>query len=423
MNDPNSKLYKDIDLVGAELKKMSDAGVPVLFRPLHEANDNYMWWAKKGADNYKKLWKLMYDRINAKGANNLVWVFNGMANTQGWRSQMSSWYPGDAMVDVISSDYFQGWTDYNTMKAISGNKIIGVSETFNALNPASEPPFSFSIVWAFRDCYKVQGQPSSGDIKGCENSWRTAMSNTKTITIDKVPDFSVIGDTGPVNQAAGKSVSASSFEGAGYEANKVTDSNGSTRWASTLSAPTASLTIDLGAYYNITGLKLNWEAAYANGYNIQVSTDGINYANAIFTKTGGLGGVENINAAGQGRYVRLNMTSKANANWGYSLWEVAVYGTLVSGSSSSVASSVVSSSSAPKSSVSSVSSSTLSSVISSSSSSVASSISSVKSSASSVINNSPLTCTVTQTNSWQVVIKLMSKSPIPVQRLIRGLCI
>lgn len=177
LDNPNSALYRNIDLVISEIKKMGDAGVPVLFRPLHEANNNYMWWAKKGQDAYKKLFVLFYNRAKLAGAHNIIWVFNGMANGQ--NTSMASWYPGDQYVDVVSSDYFQDYNDFNTCKAIGTNKVMAVAETFNQLNPAKDPAWNYSIVWASRDW--------GG--KGAEQSWKDAMANSKTIAIDQLPDF------------------------------------------------------------------------------------------------------------------------------------------------------------------------------------------------------------------------------------------
>ena len=391
MNNPNSKLYRDIDIVARELKKMGDAGVPVLFRPLHEANDNFMWWAKRGTDNYKRLWKLIYDRVNAQGVNNVLWVFNGMAGTDGHRTNMRDWYPGDNMVDSVTSDYYQSWSDYNTLRAIGSNKVVGIAETFNALNPATDPPFSFSVVWAFRDCYRTQGQPSSGDVKGCQNSWRTAMNNSRTISIDQLPDFTATSSSsssaGSVNLALGKSVIATSTEGAGYEAARLVDGNTATRWASTLTAASASLTVDLGNYYDVSGVRLQWEAAYATAYNLQISSDNVNFSNPIFSKNNGAGGIENLSLVGQGRYLRINMTGKANPNWGYSLWEVSVFGDSTTPASSAPAISSAAASSSP-----------VSSSVSSSTSSAASS-SSMASSTSSAAP-SQFTCTVTRTGNW-----------------------
>ncbi|MFC0002574.1 glycosyl hydrolase [Micromonospora siamensis] len=180
LTNPSSQLYKDIDLVVSELKKMGDAGVPVLFRPLHEANNNYMWWTKKGQDAYKQLWRLIYDRAQRAGAHNIVWVFNGMASGQG--SSLASWYPGDGYVDLVTSDYFQSWGDFDTTKAVSGSKTTGVAETFSPLNPASDAPWPYFVVWASRDW--------AGSGKDVAGLWKTAMANPKTISIDQLPDMS-----------------------------------------------------------------------------------------------------------------------------------------------------------------------------------------------------------------------------------------
>ncbi|GAA3771635.1 glycosyl hydrolase [Micromonospora maritima] len=180
LNNPSSKLYQDIDLVVRELKKMGDAGVPVLFRPLHEANNNYMWWAKKGQDAYKQLWRLIYQRAQLAGAHNIVWVFNGMASGQG--TSLASWYPGDGYVDLVTSDYFQSASDFATTKAVSSAKTTGVAETFSPLNPNSDPAWPYFVVWASRDW--------NGSGKDVAGLWRTAMANPRTISIDQLPDMS-----------------------------------------------------------------------------------------------------------------------------------------------------------------------------------------------------------------------------------------
>jgi hypothetical protein len=178
LGNAGSKLYKDIDLVMRELRKMGDAGVPVLFRPLHEANNNYMWWAKRKQDAFKKLWMLLYQRAQLAGAHNIVWVFNGMASGQG--TSLASWYPGDRYVDLVTSDYFQGAGDYSICKAVGAAKTVAIAETFNELDPAKDSPWSYSVVWASRDW--------GG--KNAEQSWKTAMANPRTISIDQLPDMS-----------------------------------------------------------------------------------------------------------------------------------------------------------------------------------------------------------------------------------------
>lgn len=168
-----------------------------------------------------------------------------------------------------------------------------------------------------------------------------------------------------------KSVTASSYEGSLAPKN-VNDGSTSTRWASNASDKNW-ITIDLGSNYVVTGAKIHWEAAYASGYQIQVSRDGSSWTN-IYSTTSGDGGVDNLKFSGEGRYVRLNGTKRGTA-WGYSIWEFEVFGyqstesTNPPSSSSSSSTSSKSSSSVKSSSSSSVKSSSSSSVKSSSSSS------------------------------------------------------
>jgi len=37
-------VLRDLDAVAAELKLLQDVRVPVLWRPLHEANGRWFWW-------------------------------------------------------------------------------------------------------------------------------------------------------------------------------------------------------------------------------------------------------------------------------------------------------------------------------------------------------------------------------------------
>lgn len=94
-------LVRDIDAIAEQLKRLRDAGVPVLFRPLHEAEGGWFWWGAKGPEPAKKLWALLYDRLtNHHQIHNLLWV---------WNSILPEWYPGDDTVDILSADvYAQG---------------------------------------------------------------------------------------------------------------------------------------------------------------------------------------------------------------------------------------------------------------------------------------------------------------------------
>ena len=104
------------------------------------------------------------------------------------------------------------------------------------------------------------------------------------------------------------------------------DGNPGTRWGSAWSDP-QWIYVDLLATYNITRVKLNWEAAFATGFQIQTSPDTANWT-TIYSTTTGAGGIQDLNGlSGTGRYVRIYGTARATS-YGYSLWEFEIYGTL-----------------------------------------------------------------------------------------------
>lgn len=104
MNGQDAKgkklLDRDIKEIAKQLKRLEKAGVPVIWRPLHEGSGGWFWWGAKGSDAYKKLWKYLYNELtNTYGCNNLIWVYNG---------QSADWYPGDEYVDIVGEDIYPG---------------------------------------------------------------------------------------------------------------------------------------------------------------------------------------------------------------------------------------------------------------------------------------------------------------------------
>ncbi|MET7419574.1 discoidin domain-containing protein [Dactylosporangium sp. NPDC005555] len=129
------------------------------------------------------------------------------------------------------------------------------------------------------------------------------------------------GQCSTANAALGKAASASSTENAGTPAASAFDGNLGTRWSSAAGDP-QWVQVDLGSTQAVCGVTLNWEAAYATAYTIQLSTNGTTWT-TVHTATGSTGGVQTIPVSGSGRYVRMNGTARAT-QWGYSLWEFQV---------------------------------------------------------------------------------------------------
>ncbi len=101
-----NKLIAGMDQGAKALKELQDAGVPVIWRPFHEFDGAWFWWGKGGAENFKKLWRLMYDRYtNEFGLNNLIWSLGYCGDVKG------GWYPGDEYVDIIGADTYVNHTN------------------------------------------------------------------------------------------------------------------------------------------------------------------------------------------------------------------------------------------------------------------------------------------------------------------------
>lgn len=124
------------------------------------------------------------------------------------------------------------------------------------------------------------------------------------------------------NLALNKPATASSG-GTGFTPNLAVDGNMSTRWGSTYSDP-QWIRIDLGSTQTINRVVLRWEGAYGRSYQIQTSNNDSSWT-TIYSTTTGDGGVDDLTVSGSGRYIRMYGTVRGTV-YGYSLWELEVYG-------------------------------------------------------------------------------------------------
>ena len=125
------------------------------------------------------------------------------------------------------------------------------------------------------------------------------------------------------NLALNRPVTVSSIADNSSGINAV-DGNTGTRWSSAYTN-NEWIYVDLGSAKSITEIKLYWEAAYGSSYKIQVSDNAINWTDVYSTLIGD-GGIDDIPiAATTARYVRLLGEQRAT-EYGYSLWEIEVYG-------------------------------------------------------------------------------------------------
>jgi streptogramin lyase len=127
---------------------------------------------------------------------------------------------------------------------------------------------------------------------------------------------------------------ASSIQGAGLPASNAVDNNLTTRWSSQFT-DNQWIYVDLGSVQPFDDVKLYWENAYAQSYQLQVSNDAAHWTTLkSFTKTSAIQGAACSNTgtswcdeftglAATGRYVRM-LGIKRATQYGYSLWEFQV---------------------------------------------------------------------------------------------------
>lgn len=174
----NERWKSQVDVIAWFLKQLEYAGVPVLWRPYHEMNGAWFWWGQKKGDNgYKRLWRMMYDRlVNFHGLDNLLWVYNTNEFKEGVDPH-DTYYPGDDVVDIIATDvYTEGFNqvNYDQIVALAGDKPIALGEVGNPPSLEildAQPRWTWFMRW--------------GDPVG--RGTRELFESDRVITHDKLP--------------------------------------------------------------------------------------------------------------------------------------------------------------------------------------------------------------------------------------------
>jgi mannan endo-1,4-beta-mannosidase len=191
--DPEGKALIDADIaaIAKLINKMGAAGIPILWRPLHEASGGWFWWGAKGAEPYKQFWKYLYDQFtNVYHCNNLIWVWNGQA---------ADWYPGDEYVDVIGEDIYADAHSYGAQNAKFAelleypgtNKITALTENGVVFDIDNVVASNARWMWFGTWCGSFvteNGKYSSAYTEA--DIMRKTYQSEYVITLDELPDFS-----------------------------------------------------------------------------------------------------------------------------------------------------------------------------------------------------------------------------------------
>ncbi|MDO4320851.1 MAG: glycosyl hydrolase [Bacteroidales bacterium] len=195
----NEFVRADLAKVAERLKLLQQAGIVVIWRPLHEAAGNstiysdgkaWFWWGADGAAPCVALWRMMYDYFSQCGLDNLIWV---------WTSQTkdSDWYPGDQYVDMIGRDLYNYSVEdakynFEYLTAYYPHKMIALSECGYAggSSPYMTDQWEAGARWSFgMPWYHYQYTPGNKHQYADKDWWQAWFDDPSTITIDEMRDL------------------------------------------------------------------------------------------------------------------------------------------------------------------------------------------------------------------------------------------
>ncbi len=97
-------LIDGMDKGAKALRQLQEKGITVLWRPFHEFDGGWFWWGKGGAESFRRLWIMMYERYTDYWElDNLIWVLGYSHLAKDYKN----WYPGDEYCDIIGADSYE----------------------------------------------------------------------------------------------------------------------------------------------------------------------------------------------------------------------------------------------------------------------------------------------------------------------------
>lgn len=178
-------LLSDMDVIAQKIKVLKINEIPVLFRPLHEAEGGWFWWGASGPEAAKELYRIMYDRfVNVHELNNLIWV---------WNSVDPEWYPGDDVVDIVSYDSYPIAGDHSPVTSYydrlfeltGGTKYIAMMENGSIPDPDAMEQYgaNWGLFITWNDEFLKDGKHNSKEFLN------KLYNNPRVITLEDLPAY------------------------------------------------------------------------------------------------------------------------------------------------------------------------------------------------------------------------------------------
>lgn len=193
----------DIAKVAGYLKLIQDAGIPVIFRPFHEAAGDYapswgpwFWWGAEGVDVTKQLWDHLYDKlVNGYGIHNMIWCWTVQTCNAGELAsldQLQGAYVGNDKCDFVGVDIYSDddlFSDFDrfylTRELVEGKKMVALSECGNLFNP--EVAFEKGETWLyFMQWYETENNTYFIKSYSPAETWQQVVNSPYTLNREDV---------------------------------------------------------------------------------------------------------------------------------------------------------------------------------------------------------------------------------------------
>ena len=130
----------------------------MLWRPLHEMNQEKFWWGgRPGPNGALKLYQITHDYlVRTKGLTNLIWVWD-IQDFRNLPQDLRNYNPGDSYWDIAALDVYwsdgRGYTNdkYNAMVNVANGKPIAIGECDRlptARELTAQSGWVFFMAWA-----------------------------------------------------------------------------------------------------------------------------------------------------------------------------------------------------------------------------------------------------------------------------------
>lgn len=201
---------EQIDIAAEELKKLEAEDIPVLWRPLHEADGNWFWWGNRKNDGgksieaYKKLWYIIFDRLeNYHKLTNLIWVWNGQSRDMAVHPNTFD-ICGEDIYSEIPSDHSSQRSRFLDVTSYTYGKMAALSECGYMPDPKNLKRDGVKWLWwlpwwggfvyktdgNWHPVFDENGLPLHNPEKFSEREIKEYFNNDYCLTLDKLPWYS-----------------------------------------------------------------------------------------------------------------------------------------------------------------------------------------------------------------------------------------